>query len=118
MDFEEKGETSSPTVLTCPECGGVLWEDEKEGLLYYSCHVGHTFSSDSLLDGQTVGLEATLWSSLRRLKERAILANRQLNRDPNFLDPDQEAFYRRIRREADDYAEALRDILYNFDKKT
>jgi len=34
--------------ITCPECGGALWEHEEGGVLRFKCHVGHAYSADSL----------------------------------------------------------------------
>src|SRR5262249_51865001 len=41
-----------PSPLTCPECGGALWELKNGELIRYRCHVGHGFNEDSLLNGQ------------------------------------------------------------------
>ena len=40
--------TETPTVLTCPDCGGALWELEDHGTLRYRCHVGHGMTSEGL----------------------------------------------------------------------
>src|SRR5262245_19915618 len=40
--------TRVPTVLTCPDCGGALWELEDHGRLRYRCHVGHGITSEGL----------------------------------------------------------------------
>src|SRR4051795_11755056 len=60
-----------PSALTCPECGGALWEHEEGGALRYACHVGHAYSLSSLVEEQGRGLEMTLWSAVRSLEERA-----------------------------------------------
>ncbi|HAX77975.1 MAG TPA: chemotaxis protein CheB [Cyanobacteria bacterium UBA11372] len=61
---------------SCPECGGVLWELEESNLLRFRCRVGHAYSAASLLDNQNQVLEEALWSALRGLKERGVLARR------------------------------------------
>src|SRR5262249_30099019 len=38
-----------PSVFTCPECGGTLWEIAEGGMSRFRCHVGHSFGSESLL---------------------------------------------------------------------
>lgn len=59
-----------PSVLTCPECGGVLWESRQGGLVRFQCHIKHTFSVEDLLESQAEEIEQRLWSLLRFLKER------------------------------------------------
>jgi two-component system chemotaxis response regulator CheB len=36
-----------PSVFTCPECGGSLWEINDSGLRRFACHVGHVYSEES-----------------------------------------------------------------------
>ena len=36
------------TRFTCPDCGGVLFEEEQGALLRFRCSVGHAFSVESL----------------------------------------------------------------------
>lgn len=66
----------TPSPLTCPDCGGVLWELQQGDLLRYRCHVGHTYSADGLIAGQAEDVERALWSAVRALEERAALARR------------------------------------------
>jgi two-component system chemotaxis response regulator CheB len=70
----------SLTPLTCPECGGSLWEQEEDGVLRYKCHVGHAYSSESLHAGQGQAVENALWAALRGLEERADLLRRLARR--------------------------------------
>jgi two-component system, chemotaxis family, protein-glutamate methylesterase/glutaminase len=78
--LREGGPGGSPSSLTCPDCGGVLWETELGGLLHFRCHVGHAFSEESLLAGQSDALETALWSAMRALEEKADLSRRLAQR--------------------------------------
>ena len=63
--------------FTCPDCHGALWELRDGELMRFRCRVGHTFSPDSLLEGQREALERALWMATRGMEERAALV-RQL----------------------------------------
>ena len=54
----------------CPGCGGILWEVQKSKTLRYRCHVGHSYTVESLLAEQSGKIEETLWITLRMLEER------------------------------------------------
>jgi two-component system chemotaxis response regulator CheB len=60
------GEVSS---LTCPACGGALWEHEEGARPYYKCRTGHSYSPESLLDAQSGTIDSALWSAYRALLE-------------------------------------------------
>src|SRR5438128_1569426 len=65
-----------PSRLSCPECGGVMYETKVDDLLRFRCRVGHAYSSKSLLADQAAGLEASLWAGVRALEESALLMER------------------------------------------
>lgn len=69
-----------PSSLSCPDCGGVLWESEDGNLLHFRCHVGHAFSEETLLAKQSESLETALWTALRALEEKADLSRRLADR--------------------------------------
>src|SRR5262245_54921304 len=54
-----------PSALTCPECGGSLFERDESGLVHFRCRTGHAYSPESLLAKQTEMLEASLWAAVR-----------------------------------------------------
>ncbi|GAB2864846.1 chemotaxis protein CheB [Hymenobacter ruber] len=56
--------------LTCPDCGGNLWEVNEGKVLRYRCHTGHAYTADSLLHNSQQHLEETLWVALRMMEER------------------------------------------------
>lgn len=65
-----------PSGVTCPECGGPLWETDAEGLPVYACRIGHKFTPQTLLALHSDSAEAALWGGVRALEERAALARR------------------------------------------
>jgi two-component system chemotaxis response regulator CheB len=65
-----------PTSFVCPECNGPLWETQAGRSLQFRCHVGHSYSPESLLADHADGLERALWSSVRTFEERANLLRR------------------------------------------
>ena len=65
-----------PSPMVCPECGGVLFEREQDGVLHFRCHVGHAFSEEALFASQSRALEGALWSAVRALEEKAALSRR------------------------------------------
>ncbi len=77
----ETGDRSDqPSMLTCPDCGGVLWELGSDKLLHYRCHVGHAYSAEVLQLEQASALETALWTAVRALDESASLARRLAHR--------------------------------------
>jgi two-component system chemotaxis response regulator CheB len=67
---------ASPSTLTCPDCGGSLWEMKQPRPLRYRCHTGHAYTSLSLARTQQDAAEHALWSTVRALREREMLLRR------------------------------------------
>ena len=67
-------------TLVCPECGGVLTERADAGMTGWGCQVGHRYSPGSLVEAHEAGVEAALWTALRRLEDRAALLRRLAER--------------------------------------
>jgi two-component system, chemotaxis family, protein-glutamate methylesterase/glutaminase len=65
-----------PSEFICPECSGPLWELKEGRPLQFRCHVGHSYSPESLLADHSDGLERALWAAVRTLDERAALLRR------------------------------------------
>jgi two-component system chemotaxis response regulator CheB len=93
------------TAITCPECGGTLWEHDEEGLARFKCHVGHAYSPDSLEASQSQSLEGALWAALRSLQERAELFRRLARRLGG------EERLERKARDAEGHAKVLRELI-------
>ena len=97
--------------LTCPDCNGALWEIRDEDLLRFRCHVGHAYSADSLRDGQGQMLEIALWSAVRALEERMILAKRIIERARKANKTRAVRMFEQRAQEAEEHSSAIRQLL-------
>lgn len=68
------------TGLTCPDCGGAIYEEIDGGVLTFRCRVGHQYGSDTFVVEQSKTAENSLWAALRLLEERAVLMRRLAER--------------------------------------
>ncbi len=59
--------------LTCPDCGGSLWEIDTGNVLRFRCHTGHAYTAEALAERAQQALEETLWVALRMMEERKSL---------------------------------------------
>jgi two-component system, chemotaxis family, protein-glutamate methylesterase/glutaminase len=74
--IEDENRPGVPSSFACPECGGVLWEQDGEQILRFRCRVGHAYTANSLGVEQTEAVEGALWAAMRALEEGASLARR------------------------------------------
>jgi two-component system chemotaxis response regulator CheB len=72
-DMDRLGRRS---VLTCPDCNGVMWEIEDDDLHHYRCHVGHAYGADTMDFAVDDNLRHALGSALRALEERIAMTER------------------------------------------
>lgn len=77
---EMEREYGRPSGLTCPDCGGALWDIEDGELTRFRCHVGHQFTTEALDAEQQNAVEGALWSAVRVLEEHAELRKRLASR--------------------------------------
>jgi two-component system, chemotaxis family, protein-glutamate methylesterase/glutaminase len=114
MDMVELNSNTHPGVpsaFTCPDCGGVLWEIQDDKLVRFRCRVGHSFTLESMLAGQSEALEHALWVALETLEETTSLSRHMVNdartRGQEWL---ARRFEERLQR-AEENASVLRDVL-------
>jgi two-component system chemotaxis response regulator CheB len=62
-----------PSGYTCPDCNGSLMTLSEKS---FRCHVGHAWSSESLLTARDDEIEGALWIALRSLQEKAKLSRK------------------------------------------
>jgi two-component system chemotaxis response regulator CheB len=70
----------APSGLTCPACGGALWETTDGPVVRFACHVGHQYGPESLLTEHSEAVEQALWSAVRILEQHAELRQRLARR--------------------------------------
>jgi two-component system chemotaxis response regulator CheB len=101
----------NPSSYGCPECGGVLWEIDQEGLLRFRCRVGHAYTARHLRAEQRHAVETALWAALRALEESASLYRRMATRTRNAKQADTTVLYEERAANAEANSETLRDFL-------
>ena len=119
--MEALQQIATPSSLTCPDCGGALWEVNEKRPLRYRCHTGHAFSALSLAQSQKDTSENAIWSTVRALREREMLLRRVASISAAMGDSAQaaagEAQAERIRRQSDalqEFAESVPPV-FEFD---
>jgi two-component system chemotaxis response regulator CheB len=110
-DEEDGSLTGTPSALTCPACGGSLFEKPGETILHFRCRTGHAYSPESLAADQTGTLDAALWAALRSLEETAALARRMEKRAREHDNLAACQRYQQRAREAEQHAALLRSML-------
>ncbi|MBO2012676.1 chemotaxis protein CheB [Hymenobacter negativus] len=106
---EEVSKLGTPVALTCPDCGGNLWEVKEGRVLRFRCHTGHAFTADSLLLSSEQSLEETLWVALRMMEERKNLLTSMAVRGEGLYSVQQEERLEEIKK----HINRLREFLLN-----
>ena len=104
---------AAPSVYSCPECKGVLWEVKNEGIIRFRCRTGHAYSGDSLLAAQSDALESALWTAFRALEESGSLSRRLHARAKERGHHLAERRFAEQARECDERAAIIRNVLVN-----
>jgi two-component system chemotaxis response regulator CheB len=78
----EGDELGVSAELVCPICQGKLTETEINGFQMFRCHVGHSFSLETIAAEQAEEVERALWAAARALEESASLAGRMVTTGP------------------------------------
>lgn len=110
QDFERPGR---PSVYTCPECHGTLWELHEGDVMRFRCRVGHAYTARTLLTQQSDSLESALWAALRALEETADLRKRLAERFSRRGHAISAARFDRQSHEAQESAALVREVLMN-----
>ncbi|HET6654753.1 MAG TPA: chemotaxis protein CheB [Gammaproteobacteria bacterium] len=69
-----------PVALTCPDCGGALRREEIGTLTKYRCHIGHSYTAETMATGQFTEMERGIETALRFLSERIEMCREMADR--------------------------------------
>ena len=69
-------ELGTPAALGCPECQGGMFESAPDGTVTYTCHVGHAWSAQTLLDAERQAVEGAIYNAASKLLEMAAVHRR------------------------------------------
>jgi two-component system chemotaxis response regulator CheB len=73
---DELGKLGPQTPLSCPDCGGPMWDVGNSRWRRYRCYLGHQSSADRILEESGEQIEGALWSAIRALHERVTTYDR------------------------------------------
>lgn len=106
-DVPSPQQPGTPSEFACPECHGVLWEVDENGLLRFRCRVGHAFTADALRLAMSEAGENALWAAMRALEEKVALLRRMSSRSEGKLSNR----YREDAEANDRYVDTIRRLL-------
>ena len=101
----------APSNYACPECHGVLLEMKDRVPLRFRCHTGHAYTFESLLSEMDDVIEATLWTAIRALEERAMLIRHACEHDTLSETPQRAEFIARAEA-AEHRADVMRQLAF------
>lgn len=106
--MEDMDRIGSRAALTCPECGGAIWEIRQGQPLRYRCHTGHAFTARVLEALQGGEAEEALWAAVRALREQEQLYRDMLRK---LRQDDAAGDYLHKAEQAAAHAQLLRDMI-------
>jgi two-component system chemotaxis response regulator CheB len=107
----EHDKPGCPSVYSCPECNGTLWEVREGKLLRFRCRVGHAYGAESLLASKNEELESALWTALRTLEEKAALHRRLSEDAARKQNPRVARIFRQTAEDMHQQAQTIRQVL-------
>lgn len=108
---EQMRAMADPSVFTCPDCGGTLFERRDDGMLRFRCSTGHGLTGLTLLAAQAERVESALAASFRTLVEAERLY-RRLSQD--LARRNMPVTFSEMKKKADearDHARIIQDLL-------
>jgi two-component system chemotaxis response regulator CheB len=100
--------------LTCPDCGGSLWELNQGSMLRFRCHTGHAYTAEALAESSQHALEETMWVALRMMEERKNLLASMASHGEGYLSAQQAERVEEMKR----HINRLREFMLNGTEKS
>jgi two-component system chemotaxis response regulator CheB len=116
VSVKQLGKHGQTSNLTCPECGGGLWE---MGFAppRFRCHTGHSYTVKTLALQQDVVIEEALWVAIRSLHEKKALLDRQVAAAELSDRPEVASEYELAGKQLDSHVEALMRLIGSLDNE-
>ncbi len=99
-----------PVAITCPECGGALHSSEVGTIIKFDCHIGHSYTAETMAGAQFDKMEQMMRAAVRFLNERAEFCL-QMAEQTYSVEPALCASWQAASRQALDRAYKLRDLV-------
>ncbi|GAA4605648.1 two-component system chemotaxis response regulator CheB [Actinoplanes octamycinicus] len=64
---------SKPIALSCPDCGGGMYEIRTGQAVHYACHVGHSWSPQTFVAATDHSIETALWTAVSAMQEKVTM---------------------------------------------
>jgi two-component system chemotaxis response regulator CheB len=110
-DMNDLEEIGKPSSLTCPECGGALWEISRPGPIRYRCHTAHAFTARVLESLQGEEVEDAIWAAVRALHEQERLFIKMSEKSQQLGHSISSAEYLAKAEQARKHSQSLREII-------
>ncbi len=102
--------------LTCPECGGVLWELKGGPVPRYRCHIGHAYGAEQMAVGLDGNLSRAMAIALRALNERSALVGKMSEQANEAGRPELARSWSAKAQEFEKEAEVIREAIMRLDR--
>jgi len=100
-----------PSAISCPECNGGMFEASlADASLRYICHVGHSWSPETLMEAQREVSEESLYGAAAKLLEEATVLRRVVQFQEHLSEQEAAALAARAR-QADEQAHQIQALL-------
>jgi two-component system, chemotaxis family, protein-glutamate methylesterase/glutaminase len=104
------------SVLTCPDCGGIMWELKDGSMSRYRCHIGHAYTEETITTGVDERLKRAMTSALRTLNERVALVTKLRDQAVQRGDRHLAASWSKSAQEFEREADAIKDGIGRLDR--
>jgi two-component system chemotaxis response regulator CheB len=104
------------SVLTCPDCGGLMWELKDGNMSRYRCHTGHAYTEELIAVGLDEHLKRAMATALRALNERIALAGRLRDQAEGSGQPSLAESWSRSVEKFEKEADVIRDAIGRLDR--
>ncbi len=109
--MEEMDRIGRRSVLTCPDCDGVMWEIDEGDLVRYRCHIGHAYTAELMALALDENLRRALGSALRTIEERVALMEKLRRQAVASRSPLVSKTWDQMASELEEQAQVIRDTI-------